>query len=109
MIKLKQWCCEDCDWTGSTPGTEGGVLTQEFESCPECCSLSVCRYIPYEAEIDLTLTLRPDQAAALALLARRLGFAECRVNAHDEDEAYRMLGGLKELSDALVEAGYGVG
>lgn len=101
------WCCEDCDWIGKAPKTEGGSLTQGFESCPDCGSLSVARFIPYQPETCVTLYLQPDQAQALAALSRRLWITECRMNATNEDEAHLMMGGLKELSDALAEAGYG--
>lgn len=55
-------------------------------------------------KIDVELT--EQQARYLALLIKRLSFSDVMCCAVNEDEAYRMIGALGRLEDALARHGY---
>ncbi len=50
--------------------------------------------------------LPDDVAWALAELCKRITFSDCRSNAVDDDEAYKMIDGTNTLGDVLARAGY---
>lgn len=56
--------------------------------------------------VVVTLDLPPLQAQALAQLVKRIGWAELRQNAQDDEEAYDMRNAVQELQNALALAGY---
>ena len=57
-------------------------------------------------QITVLVELEPAQALALAQFVKRVGWAEIRQNAVDDDEAYVMRDALGFLAHALREAGY---
>jgi len=57
---------------------------------------------PVRLEVELT----DDQAWNLAQFVKRVGFADVRTNAVDQDEAYAMLEAIDVLAKALRAAGY---
>jgi hypothetical protein len=54
----------------------------------------------------IPLQLMPDDAWALAQLAKRLGWQELRGNAVDDAEAYAMRDAVCQLQQALRDAGF---
>lgn len=50
--------------------------------------------------------LSEDHAWALAELCKRITFSDCRSNAVDQDEAYRMIDAMAKLSEILAKIGY---
>lgn len=50
--------------------------------------------------------LSDDVAWALAELCKRITFSDCRSNAVDDDEAYKMIDATNKLGDTLNRAGY---
>ena len=52
------------------------------------------------------MELEPAQALALAQFVKRVGWAEIRQNAVDDDEAYVIRDALGFLAHALREVGY---
>lgn len=57
-------------------------------------------------QITVLVELEPAQALALAQFVKRVGWAEIRQNAVDDDEAYVMRDALGFLAHALREVGY---
>ena len=57
-------------------------------------------------QIKVLVELEPAQALALAQFVKRVGWAEIRQNAVDDDEAYVMRDALGFLAHALREVGY---
>ena len=56
--------------------------------------------------ISLAVDLTDDSAWHLAQFLKRVGFAEFRSNAQDDDEAYAMRDAAAQVRKALVDAGY---
>ncbi len=56
--------------------------------------------------IPIRLELTPGHAWVLAQFVKRVGFAEMRNNAVDDDEAYAIRGAIGVLATALRAAGY---
>ncbi|WP_426148973.1 DUF7706 family protein [Polaromonas sp. DSR2-3-2] len=56
--------------------------------------------------LPIALELNPHQALALAQLCKRIGWAEVRQNAVDDDEAHLMLRTLAAVQMALGKAGF---
>ncbi|TPQ24914.1 hypothetical protein [Methylomonas koyamae] len=56
--------------------------------------------------ISITAELQPYQAEALAQLCKRIGWSDCRSNASNDDEAYRMMDAIAKLQRALAESGF---
>lgn len=50
--------------------------------------------------------LTPEQAMALAQLAKRTGWSDAREKAVSDDDAYLMMDALNQLEKSLAEAGY---
>ena len=57
-------------------------------------------------QVEVMMELEPAQALALAQFVKRVGWAEIRQNAVDDDEAYVMRDALGFLAHALREVGY---
>lgn len=55
---------------------------------------------------NVTVELRESQALALAQFLKRVGFGEVRINAVDDDEAYRIMDSLNRAREALAEVGF---
>lgn len=53
-----------------------------------------------------TAELSHETAWALAELCKRITFSDCRSNAVDDDEAYRMIDATNKLGTALAGIGY---
>lgn len=58
------------------------------------------------APVDVSVSLLPSQAWALAEKLKRSGFSECRALAVDDAEAWEMKAADDALQIALDEAGY---
>jgi hypothetical protein len=56
--------------------------------------------------VTIALNLRPGEAWDLAQFLKRVGFSDFRVNAGDNDDAYRMIGVAEKVRGALARAGY---
>ncbi|MCS2159618.1 hypothetical protein MUU47_00370 [Scandinavium sp. H11S7] len=56
--------------------------------------------------VEVKLELTPEQAEALAQLAKRITWTDCRCNAESHDEAYLMMDAISRVQTALAEAGY---
>lgn len=54
----------------------------------------------------VTVSLTNEEAWALAELVKRIGWAELRGNAANENEAYTMRDAVGRLQGALAEAGF---
>ncbi len=57
-------------------------------------------------KVAVPLELTDAEALALAQLVKRIGWAEMRSNAVDENEAYVMRDAVTVLARALSDAGY---
>ena len=57
-------------------------------------------------QVEVMMELEPAQALALAQFVKRVGWAEIRQNAVDDDEAYVIRDALGFLAYALREVGY---
>ena len=57
-------------------------------------------------QVEVMMELEPAQALALAQFVKRVGWAEIRQNAVDDDEAYVIRDALGFLSNALREFCY---
>jgi hypothetical protein len=57
-------------------------------------------------QVEVMMELEPAQALALAQFVKRVGWAEIRQNAVDDDEAYVIRDALGFLAHALREVGY---
>ena len=56
--------------------------------------------------ITIQTELTPEQAMALAQLAKRTGWSDTREKAVSDDDAYLMMDALNQLEKSLAEAGY---
>ena len=56
--------------------------------------------------VELTVQLSELEAWDLAQFLKRVGFNEYRVNAQDNEEAYRMMYAAEKVRKTLAEAGY---
>lgn len=56
--------------------------------------------------VVLYVDLTEEEALALAQFVKRVGFTDCRSNAVDTEEAYRMIRALGSLGNALAQAGW---
>lgn len=56
--------------------------------------------------VEITLKLRPEQAAALAQLVKRTGWTDAREKATSDAEAYLMMDGVDAIMRALAEHGH---
>jgi hypothetical protein len=56
--------------------------------------------------VTITVTLPTDEALALAQFCKRVGWSDCRANAVDSDEAYRMVAALDRVRTGLAAVGY---
>lgn len=56
--------------------------------------------------VRLDVDMTEEEALALAQFVKRVGFADCRGNAVDTDEAYLMIRALDRLRGALALAGW---
>lgn len=56
--------------------------------------------------VEVKLELTDGQALALAQFVKRVGWAEFRNNAVDDDEAYAIRDAVDQVMKALREAGY---
>ena len=56
--------------------------------------------------ITIQTELTPEQALALAQLAKRTGWSDTREKAVSDDDAYLMMDALNQLEKSLAEAGY---
>lgn len=59
-----------------------------------------------ERTVTITLQLTPDEAWALAQMAKRLGWSDWRQLSQDEAETYEMRAATDQLAAGLREAGY---
>lgn len=56
--------------------------------------------------ITLTFELTPQEAMAVSQFVKRLTFTTARTHATSDDETYRALDGLTELSECLAKNGF---
>ena len=56
--------------------------------------------------VRITVELTPQEAWDYAQFLKRVGFSNYRENAHDQDEAYRMMAVGEKFRAALADAGY---
>jgi hypothetical protein len=57
-------------------------------------------------DLQLDVSLAPDQALALAQFLKRVSFSQIRENAVDDDEAYLMRAALHQVRLSLGSEGY---
>lgn len=59
------------------------------------------------SNVLLTVELTPSHAQALAQFVKRIGWAEMRVNAANDPEAFRIREAIDQIGRELADVGYG--